>query len=240
MSNIAVENPAFVILVNDDNTMTITQRRRIVQRSKLVDDLWFLVAPTYNDHAMDSFTVLLEYVLPVSKRYRTEILTLSGSYNEYLKYLLPIDTDLTSEAGDIDLMISFIKADIDMSGKSVQRARKVTGAKVHITSIAAWSDIIPDSALSALDQRIIKTDAQIRALAELENILAITKADDLVYDKENNELQLSANGVNIGSKVKLNCTEASLEDGVPVVNFSNPSSGGEAVIPDVEDNVIEF
>lgn len=235
MSNIINDSSAFVILINDDNSMTITQKRRITQRSKLVDDLWFLAPPFYNNYSMADFTVSLEYVLPVSRRYRTEILELSGTYNEYLKYLLPIDTDLTSEAGDIDLLITFLKAEVDDLGRSVQRVRKVSGVKIHIVPISAWSDIIPDDALSALDQRIIKTDAQIRALADLGNLLSVTKVDNLIYDDKEEALQLSSNGVAIGDKVFVRDI---LDEGFPVVDLNPNSDNGGGNTADKE--IVEF
>ncbi len=125
------DSSTYVILINDDNTMTVTQKRRIVQRSKLVDDLWFLVAPEYNGYNLANFTVLLEYLSPVSHKYRTEILSLSeDTYNGYLKYTLPFDTTLTAEAGKVDIMISFISAELGDNGASVQRVRKISGSTI--------------------------------------------------------------------------------------------------------------
>jgi hypothetical protein len=219
--------------------MTTTQKRRIVQRSKLVDDLWFLVNPMYNGHSMSDFTVVLEYLLPVSRKYKSEILSLSDSdYNGYLKYTLPFDTELTSEAGSIELMLSFILSKLDEEGKSVQRVRKVTGTTLIIVPITAWSDIIPDSALSALDQRIIKTDAQIRALSEISNALYVSKADDIMYDESSNELQLTAAGKEIGRKIVLAGAGQSLKDGIPVIDLDNMNKDDTVV--EEEDNIVEF
>ena len=76
---------SYVILINDDNSMTITRKNRIIQRSKLVDNIWFLAKPEYNGYNMADFTVVLEYISPVSHTYRTEFLTRSGEdYNGYL------------------------------------------------------------------------------------------------------------------------------------------------------------
>ena len=60
----------YTILVNDDNTLTTSVRERIMQRSKLVDSLHFLVEPTYKELNIADFTVTLEYVLPISKKYK--------------------------------------------------------------------------------------------------------------------------------------------------------------------------
>lgn len=233
------DNSAYVILVNDDNTMTITQKRRIVQRSKLVDNLWFLVSPVYNGYSMAEFTVLLEYLAPVSRQYRTEFLTLDiDTYNGYLKYTLPFDTNFTAEAGDVDLTLTFLKTELDKSGKGVQRVRKVSNVKVSITPVTAWCDIIPDSALSALDQRIIKTDAQIRALDEMNSTLLNTKADDLSYNEDENAIQLVASGKEIGTRIMLkNCTE-SIKDGIPIVDIDKGVNTGFDDDPNLRDVVL--
>lgn len=231
----------YVILVNNDNTLVATQTQRIMQRSKLVDVLWFLVPRRYGEHDMSNFTVLLEYVLPISKSYKTEILTVSKElYNNHFVYKLPIDTELTNEHGNIELHLSFIFVDLSENGEINQFVRKTSSIIVPIIPISAWSDIIPDSALTALDQRIIKTDAQIKALAEMSDAMYYMKADDLMYNEESNELQLTAGGKEIGSKITISYKGGSAEDGVPAVDFSNISNGDEIETPELENNVVEF
>ena len=231
----------YVILVNDDNTLTTTISGRIVQRSKLVDDLCFLSKPLYNGIDLSSATVVLEYVLPVSKRYETEVLVpASELYKGYIKYKLPVDTKLTEEAGDIEIQLSFIYLDVGADGKVIQRVRKTAPKHtISIIPISAWSDIIPDSALSAIDQRIIKVDGQIRAMEELSKQLNDNKADNLRYSEDTNELQLLSGNKEIGDTVKLRDCDGAGEDGVPVVDFSKiqvdpPEESDEY------DNVVEF
>lgn len=232
---------AYVILVNNDNTMTTTQKTRVMQRSKLVDKMWFLVNPIYNGVDMSDFTVLLEYVLPVSRRYCNEFLILSEEmHNGYLKYILPFDTELTSEAGNIELQLTFAKVSLDADGVPQQLVRKVSSAVVPITPITAWSDIIPDSALTALDQRIIKTDAQIRAIEEMSAMIQSTKADNIRYNSENNELQLLSGDREIGDKVVLAHSGDDIKDGIPAVDINDAVLDVENNTPAVEYNVVVF
>lgn len=238
---------AYTILVGEDNSLTTTHKERIVQRSKLVDKFWFLVKPTYHGHDMTNSTVLLEYLKPTSKRYKSEILMLSDEkYEDHLKYVLPVDTEFTEESGTLEMQLTFIYVDIDADGKAIQRVRKTAPSiKVEIIPVSAWSDIIPDSALSALDQRIIKIDTQIKALDDMNVLMNDTKADNIIY--EDDKLQLTANGRKIGDSVNVKSCVGSedgchenLEDGVPVVDFSkvvdeNPDSPDDPV-----DNVVEF
>lgn len=195
----------YTIVVQDTNAMLVTVRERIMQRSKLMDSLHFLVDPLYKDEIdMTEFTAVMEYITPVSREYKTELLTLSEElYKNKLEYKLPFDTKLTKESGDIEVQLSFTKTDIDEEGLSYQYVRKTSPCVITITPISAWSDIIPDNALTALDQRMLKIDAQIKALSETGDIMAMTKADNIVLDSETNELYLTANGNKIGDKINL-------------------------------------
>ena len=233
----------YVILINDDDSMYGSHKERIMQRSKCVDELVFIANSIYrNKHDMTNASVMLEYVLPVSREYKSEYLVLSDErYKDcFLQYKLPIDTNLTKEAGTVELQLTFAYVEMDASGNCIQRVRKISPTTIEIIPISAWSDLIPDSALSALDQRILKQDAQIKALADLANTLDSSSVDDLVYDDKNATLQLSANGVGIGSKVSV---KDMLDEGAPVVDFDFDGDGDGNVDTDTEStesNVVEF
>lgn len=228
----------YVIIVENDNSLYGSCKRKIMQREKLFNKLWFLVPPCYNGYDMSKCIVTMRYLLPISKEFKTETLVLSEErYEEYLKYVLPVDTCFTKEWGDIELNLTFTMLDVDNNGDIVQRVRKTENHILTITQLPDWDSVVPDSALSALDQRILKQDAQIRALQDLAISLDGDKVDNLVYDEKSDTLQLYANGVGIGDKVSV---KDMLDDGAPVVDL-NPT-----VEPDVDedptddDNVVEF
>lgn len=195
----------YTILLSETNELVTSVRERIMQRSKLVDNLHFLVDPIYKGIDMNDFTAMLEYIMPVSKEYHTEILVKSDElYKEKIEYTLPFDTNLTKEAGEIEIQLTFIKVSMDADGNSTQQVRKTSPTTITILPISAWSDIIADSALSALDQRLIQTQAMIQATEEMVNYLDETKADNIVFNKNNNTLQLTAHGNAIGDVITLN------------------------------------
>lgn len=230
----------YTILVNDDDTLYGSHKERIMQRQKLVNDLVFITNPIYrNTHDMTNATVLMEYLLPVSKKYKTEFLTLSAErYNDcFLQYKLPLDTNLTSEAGTVQLQLTFAYTDLDEYGNGIQRVRKTSPTTIEIIPISAWSDIIPDEALTSLDQRIIKQDAQIRALADLASTFESSSVDNLIYDNNEETLQLSANGVGIGDKISV---KEMIGDGLPVVDLGLNSNPKPDEKPEENNNVIEF
>ena len=232
---------AYIILVNDDNSLYGSQKERIMQRSKLVDVLTFIVNPIYKGIDMTDASVMLEYVLPVSREYKTVNLVLSDErYNDcFLQYKLPFDTDLTSQSGSLEVQLTFAYVEMKENGIGIQRVRKTSSTFIDIIPITAWSDIVPDAALSALDQRLLKLDAQMRGLNDYMNVLDSNSVDDLVYDDKNATLQLSANGMGIGNKVSV---KDMLDEGTPVVDFNSKPSEDKPNDDDesTESNVVEF
>lgn len=233
----------YVILVENDNSLYGSCKSRIMQREKLFNKLWFLVPPHYNGYDMSQCTVTMRYILPISKEFITETLALSDEkYEEYLKYVLPVDTNLSKEWGDIELNLTFTMVDVDEDGNAVQRVRKTDNYLLHITQLPDWDKLIPDSALSALDQRILKQDAQIKALAELADAFDgngnVAMVDNLVYNSDEDTLQLSSNGIGVGDKVSV---RDMLEDGAPVVDLNSTSGDNSDTDEESEyDNVAEF
>lgn len=216
----------YTILVNPDSTLYGSQKSRVMQRSKLVDELRFIVEPIYNGIDMTTATVMLEYVLPVSRKYKTTLLVLDDErYNDcYLQYKLPFDTDLTSEAGSLELQLTFAYVEMNHNGVGIQRVRKTSSTTIEIIPITAWSDIVPDEALSDLDERLIKIDAQMRAMNDYLDVIDSNKVDNLVYDDVNETLQLSANGMGIGNKVSV---REMLDEGTPVVDLDSDDGSND-------------
>lgn len=210
----------YTFLIGDDNTLTASVTERIMERSKMVDNMHFLADQIYKNVNMSDFTVMLEYVLPISKKYKTEFLKKSENlYKNKLEYLLPFDTNLTSEAGDIEIQLTFTKVEMNSEGKTTQYVRKVGPGIVHIIPISKWSDIIPDEALSTLDQRIIALEALNKAMTDRFNINLDNKADNLMYDDEH-RIQLTSNGKPIGNAIKITTESVEVEDGsLRVVQF---------------------
>ncbi len=209
----------YTFLINENNTLTCSVQAAIMERSKMVDKLHFLADPTYKGVDMTDYTVNLEYILPISKRYKTEILTKSDElYKNKLEYILPFDTDLTSEPGDIQIQLTFLAVTMDSDGTTVQHVRKVGPGVIHIVPIQNWSDLIPDAALSSVDQRLLAAEAMLKALSDRNAAIFDSKADNLSYIDQ--KLQLTANGKPIGNAVKITQESVETEDGsLRVVEF---------------------
>lgn len=190
----------YTLLVQDDNTLFASKKTAVMQYSKLVDSLLFLCPLKYNDeNMMDYNTVLLEYLTPVSRTYNTVFLTrLPELYNGHIQYVLPVDTAITAEAGDVELQLTFIRTEADSeSGTINEHTRKIGSYRLKVFPIANWSQFIPDKALTVLDQKIARLLALQEEITEMqEAIINGTIDDDAVAgnktwssDKINNKLE---------------------------------------------------
>lgn len=116
----------YTILIQDDNTMYASVKKRITQGSKNIDTLRFLIKPVYNEIDITDFNVILTYILPISKERKTLTLTKSEElYKDRLEYKIPInDENFTSEFGDIEMWIT-IKNDDEV-------IRYISSAIIHV------------------------------------------------------------------------------------------------------------
>lgn len=215
----------YTILVNDQNELVTSVKEKVMQRSKLIDHLHFLVPPDYKGIDMSDFTVMLEYLTPVGREYKSETLTLSEElYKDMLEYKVPFDTALTKEPGPIELQLTFIKVDFDPEGESLQQVRKTSTTVIDIIPIAKWSDVIADDSLNAIDQRLIQSQALINQLNEMMGYLDDIKADNVKFDEDTRTLQLTSHGTPIGNQVEIANSIVSIvvdEDGNMVLYYAD-------------------
>lgn len=222
----------YTILVTDSHELRTTQRERIMQRSKLVDKLHFLVPQTYDDLDMAATTVCLEYLTPISREYRTELLTCSESlYKDYLEYLLPFDTKMTREFGELELQLTFTYVTMDADGNVSQYVRKTSPTTINIIAISEWSIQIPDDALTVLDQRLLKQDMQAQQMLDINMALADAVPDDLII--KDGKAYLSQNGAAMANTIGIDIviprtpdTEDGANDGL--IELDSTSTGSDS------------
>ena len=165
----------YTILVNDDNSLQTSIRSKIIQGSKNIDYLHFLINPTYNDIDMSELSVILTYILPISKERKT--LTLEKSeelYKERLEYKILLDDDenfITSEYGDVKLWLTF------MDNENIIRYTTPTFITVYRAEESSGASIDPPQTQTV---------------------------DNLYLDKDTNSIYLTANGETVGTAIPIN------------------------------------
>ena len=229
----------YTILINKDDTITASIRENIMHRSSMVNKLHILTDPIYQENGenldMRDFTCVIEYVLPVTRKYIVEVLTPSEElYKDKLEYFLPIDTRITSEPGDVSYKFQFNKLDMASDGSFIERSRLTSSSILQIIPVERWDDYIASDDLSSIAQMIMANQSLIEQQKLYAEMIYATKADKLDYDEETNKLSLMGNGKELDS---VTLEECDLKDGVPVVDFSviEPEDPSGEV-----DNVVEF
>lgn len=228
----------YTFLIGKDNYITTTNSERIVQRSKLVNTIQIFVINKYNEINMSDCQAIMYYQLPISKEWKSKDLTPSEELykDKYVEYLIPVDTWLTSEAGDVKFEIKFYNVEMDGESKDIQYVRKTTNGVIHISNSTDWSSSIADSMLDAVDQRIIQLmmaqKAHEEMIAETQAIMT-TKADNIAKDESTNEIYLTSAGKEIGDRIKDECGK----DGDPIVDIDKIDSDEK---PDDSSDVVIF
>ena len=204
----------YTILVTQENELITSVKERIMKRSKMVDKLHFLVDQFYKeDIDMTDFNVHLEYVMPESREYKSELLVRSEElYKDKLEYILPFDTKLTKEAGEIEIQLTFTKVDIDENGNNVQYVRKTSPTTITITPISTWSDFAHDEALNAMDALALKLDGYMKQQEEIATMYQDEKADDIKLDTSTGELYLVSKNDKIGTPIALDDLSDAIAD----------------------------
>lgn len=165
----------YTILVNDDNTLITSVRQRIMYNSKNIDKLRFLIKPNYNDVNVEELSVILTYILPISRERKTITLVKSEElYKERLEYKILLNNDenfITSEYGDIEMWLTFMDDD-----NNIVRYTTSTILTVYTTEKN-----------NELTDKPTQTPT----------------VDNLYLDKDTNSIYLTSNGSAIGSAIPI-------------------------------------
>lgn len=207
------------VLMQSDKTLVISEPGKIYQREKLVDKIRFLVPAVYdvNGVGMDltQFTTTLEYV-DQANVVQTEALTASEDlYKEkFIEYTLPVDTNVSRYAGDIELRLSLVHFDADTGYNYVLH----TGhTKITVSPLSDWYKFVSDESLDAIDQKMSELDSKLTALDEMAGTYAANQVDDLKLT--NSLLQVSSKGTPLGNGVTI-ITSGNTDD-----TDTNPTDG---------------
>lgn len=183
--------------MNDDKSLTATVVTTLYQREKLADKIQILIPPNYGELDLSEFTATLKYVDQANVPHAEILKKDAELYKEHIRYVLPVDTELTQYAGDITIRLTFTKTDME--------ARKVfvvhTGELViKISPLKDYYSFVPDESLEFVDQIVSDLQNKISALDKIADIYDKTKADNIQI-KNGKTLQLLSNHTPIGDEI---------------------------------------
>lgn len=101
----------------------------LYQGESLIDKLQFLIPKEYNGFDLGTFTAKVRYILPGNVSGSEDLNINKESYNDtHYSFTLPIDSKISTIAGDVTLHLTFLKVD-DIAKKKYQ----MTTSKVTLT-----------------------------------------------------------------------------------------------------------
>lgn len=209
----------YAIKMNDDKSLITTIKATIYQHEKNADTLVFLLPQTYEQIDLANCTTLIRYILPNGVGKSEELEMDPEPYKTYYKYRLKITSSLTNVAGKIELWLS----SIDLQDNLVFRSGAVN---IEILPSKDISDYFSDEDMDQLDKLNTK-------IAMLEQ----NKADSIVYNGDEKQLQLTANGALIGSPVDMKRVSEDVAE--EIIGFDDKIDEEDDEIDD-PDKVIHF
>lgn len=188
----------YTIIMNSDKSLVTSVKTTLYQREKLVDKIQFLFPTIYQDLDLKTCKAILKYTDQGNVAH-SEILAMDEElYKGYLRFLLPVDTNLNQFSGDVTIRVTFTKVDTVFKKQYVLHTGEIS---VHINPLSDMYSFVTDESLEMIDQMVGQLDAKIKALDAIAETYERTKADDLSYD--NNTLQLKANGKKVGTPINI-------------------------------------
>ena len=218
--------------IGNDNAIVRTEATSaIVEKSNAVDSIRFITPKLYNDeYEMANYDVILEYVTPITKRNSIIqlVLTDDNYKDDYLLYTLPTTqatTALTAETGELEFSLTFIQAELDVDGNTVERVRNsANSGTIKIVPITSWFNASKE-ALAELTAMYVENKKVAEALAEVASIINASKADDIRLDENDKSLYLTANNVKVGTEIDLE----TLNNILVAIGGNSPNSGNVVV-----------
>lgn len=92
----------------------------LYQGESLIDKLQFLIPKEYNSFDLGTFAVKVRYILPGNISGSEDLDINKESYNDtHYSFALPVDSKISTIAGDVTLYLTFLKID-DIAKKKYQ------------------------------------------------------------------------------------------------------------------------
>jgi hypothetical protein len=192
----------YTILMNSDKSLVCTTKTTLYQRDKLVDKLQILIPQTYEDINLSDFTAVLKYVDQGNEAHSEILIQDEELYKDsYLRYTLPIDTNLTRFAGNIKICLTLNKVDMEEMKEYSLNTGETT---ITITPLSDYYKFVSDESLSIIDQKVNELNVKLEAVDKMSTAYDETKADNIKLDKETSEIYLTAHNKQIGDKIAIN------------------------------------
>ena len=183
--------------MNDDKSLTATVVTTLYQREKLADKIQILIPQKYGELNLNEFSAVLKYIDQANVPHVEILQKDKDLYKEHIRYVLPVDTNLTQYAGDVSIRITFQKNDMKIMKTYIVHTGELI---IKINPLKDYYSFIPDESLEFVDQIVSNLQNKIEALDKVADTYDKTKADNIQI-KNGNKIQLLSNEAPIGDVI---------------------------------------
>ena len=149
---------------NNKNLFT-SVRTNIFQKENMVDKIQFLIPKDFNELGLENYTALLKYVDP-NGNFQSEVLTADvDTFEDYIKYELPVSTKLTQIAGSISLRLTFILYE----SEEITDKLETNSTTLAILKPDGFSDYVNFEDIKAIQEQLGKMPTDLE-IGENENL----------------------------------------------------------------------
>ena len=203
----------YTIVMDKYKQLNATIKTILYQRENLTEKIQFLIPEYYNEIDLKEYTAVLKYI-DQSNISHAEILEKDDElYKGKIRYILPINSELSKFSGDIIIRITFTRIDMDTQTQYVLHTCETS---ITISPLKDYYTFVPDESLELVDQLVGNLEAKLGAIERIAEIYDKEKADNITY--ENNDIQLTSNGKKIGNSITIS-DGSIVADGFNVIEF---------------------
>lgn len=204
----------YTIKMDDDKSLITTVYSKLLQRENLINKIQFLIPAKYENIDLTDFTVVLKYITPGNVAKSLILVKDKDLYKGYLRFVLPVDSDLSMVAGDIKIRLTLTKVDLESNTQYVAHSEETY---ITILPVSDYFAFIPNESLEAIDQIVGLIDAKLQAANNIAEAYHERKADNIQL--ENGNLSLSANGHKIGDSISVSTFEGTEASTLKTIYF---------------------
>ena len=185
----------YTILMDDKKNLITNVRNTIHYKENGVDKIQFLLPPQYEDINIVEYTIVLKYVDPYGN-FHTEVLVPDEElYKNYLRYTLPVTTQLTQVVGVITLRLSVIQF---LPGEETTVINKLdtNSTTLTVSKPDGFVDYVSFEDIEAWKKQLANMNKDITELQD-------EMPTDLKIDEETDNLHLVHGDEQIGEGVEI-------------------------------------
>lgn len=186
----------YTIVMDKYKNLNTTVRTTIFSQESAVDKIQFLIPPEYSGVDLTEYIVTLKYVDP-NGNFHSEVLTMDAeTYKDYLRYELPVTTELTSVAGTIKLRLTLMKFSQNEEEETEVDRMESNSTTMSIQRPDGFTDYIEIEDIDTYKAQLAQLTKEVEELSE-------QVPTDLEINSENQNLHLVHNETQIGDGVEI-------------------------------------